>query len=136
MWPPNPPSLRRAPAKPGRASKPPGLRSAPAKPGRSSKPRSARVALLDRCREDGHSSETDRAGHPEWKRRRHAPEDTADEGRRRDREAPDEVVEADGASAQRRSHEVDDHRLAGRLTDLAQATHDEGADQRREIVGQ
>src|SRR6185436_20554495 len=60
----------------------------------------------------------------------------AEERRRRDRQAPDEVVKSDGASAQRGAHQVDDHRLAGWLTDLAQTAHDEGADQRREIVGQ
>src|SRR5207237_8017100 len=104
---------------------PASVRTAPAKPGRSPNPsRSARGAPSDGGGEDSDADEADRAGQPEGKAGRDFPEDTTDEGRRRDGEAPDEVVEADGAGAERWPHEIDDHRLAGWLADLAQASHD------------
>src|SRR5260370_33880149 len=93
---------------------------------------SARVALVDGGREDGDADEADRAGEPEGKTGRDLPEDTTDEGRRRHGEAPDEVVEADGAGAERWPHEIDGHRLAGRLADLAQASHAAAAEQRHD----
>src|SRR5207237_10113447 len=110
---------------------PASVRTAPAKPGRSPNPsRSARVALFDGGGEDGDADEADRAGQPEGKAGRDLPEDTTDEGRRRDGEAPDEVVETDGAAAERRPHAIDDHRLAGRLADRGQAAHDAGGEPR------
>ena len=49
-WPPKPPSVRSAPAQPGRSSKPPSVRSAPAQPGRSSKPLDTRTGFYPAAR--------------------------------------------------------------------------------------
>src|SRR5712692_8657109 len=96
----------------------------------------SRVGLLDRRCEYNHANKADQARHPERERRRHLPEQPPDERGRRDAEAPDEVVKADGTSPERWRYEIHDQRLTGRLTDLAEAAHDERGDERREVPRQ
>src|SRR6266851_7107855 len=98
--------------------------------------RLSRVALLDRGCEYNHTHEADQARHPEREHGRDLPEQPADERGGRDGEAPDEVVKADGTSPERRYCEIHDQRLAGRLTDLAEAAHGERGHERAEVTRQ
>src|SRR5713226_7598129 len=80
----------------------PGLRGYEAATIRRWVGRLSRVALLDRHCEYNHADKADQARHPERERGRDFPEQPADERGGRDGEAPDEVVQADGTSPERR----------------------------------
>src|SRR5437660_530525 len=89
----------------------------------------ARVPLLDGRGEDECSGEADDPGDDKRYLRRELPEESPDCSRGRDRDAAHEVVKPDGARPQVCTGEVHDHRLARRLTYLAQAPDDESNDQ-------
>src|SRR5439155_23665561 len=84
------------------------------------------VALLGRRCEHQHADEANRARHPERARGRELPEQAADESGGRDRQTADEIVQPDGAGADRRLGEIDDERLARWFPELTEAADDEG----------
>src|SRR5438309_11624992 len=94
------------------------------------------MAFVDGPGEDDHADQPDRASRPEWQRRRQLPEQTTDEGGRRDGETPDQIVEPDGPRPEGRFREIDDEGLARRLPELTQTADDEGDHETRDASGQ
>src|SRR5229473_6473320 len=94
-----------------------------------------RVSFFHGCGEHDRADDTDRAGDNKRSLGRDLPQQAADGGRRRDRKTANQIIEPDRTRAQIVPSKVDDHRLARRFADFAQAADDEGNDQQRKARG-